>query len=205
MNWTKLAYVLEQELERLRPRLQMALAASRLLPHLTCSRLRTELLRKAGLRIGRNSLVMGELTITGEADFRTQFVVGSGTMLTCPLYIDLGALVSIGDGVRIGHQVTILTVDHEIGGPRLRCGPHRVAPVTIGHGVWIGARAILLPGVTIGDGAVVGAGAVVTKSVAPNTLVAGVPARLVRSLDDGEANAGWTTDTAPESEAKLIS
>jgi acetyltransferase-like isoleucine patch superfamily enzyme len=56
-------------------------------------------------------------------------------------------------------------------------------PVTIGAGVWVGARAMIMPGVTIGDGAVIAAGAVVTKDVPPNTLVAGVPARIVRELD----------------------
>lgn len=55
------------------------------------------------------------------------------------------------------------------------------APVVIGDGVWIGARATILKGVTIGDGAVVAAGAVVTRDVPAHSLVAGVPARVVRA------------------------
>jgi acetyltransferase-like isoleucine patch superfamily enzyme len=58
-----------------------------------------------------------------------------------------------------------------------------VAPIIIGDGVWIASRVTVLPGVFIGDGSVVAAGAVVSRDVAPNTMVAGVPARLVRELE----------------------
>ncbi|MBC8076121.1 MAG: hypothetical protein H7Y32_08620 [Chloroflexales bacterium] len=59
----------------------------------------------------------------------------------------------------------------------------RCAPVVIGRNVWVGAKATILQGVTIGDGAVVAAGAVVTRDVAAYTLVAGVPARPIRALE----------------------
>ena len=60
------------------------------------------------------------------------------------------------------------------------------APIVIGDKVWIGANATVLPGVTIGKGAIVAAGAVVTRDVPPNTIVAGVPARVVREIRPGE-------------------
>lgn len=59
-------------------------------------------------------------------------------------------------------------------------GKEKSAPIHIGNHVWIGARATILKGVTIGDGAVVAAGAVVNKDVPPNTLVGGVPARIIK-------------------------
>lgn len=57
------------------------------------------------------------------------------------------------------------------------------APVVIGNNVWIGSNATILPGVTIGDNAVVAAGAVVTKDVPVNTVVAGVPAKIMKRID----------------------
>lgn len=64
-----------------------------------------------------------------------------------------------------------------------RCVESFVAPTTIGRNVWVGVNAIILPGVTIGEGAIVAAGAVVTRDVPAHTLVAGVPAHIVKTLD----------------------
>ena len=65
--------------------------------------------------------------------------------------------------------------------------PDETAPVVIGENVWIGARAIILKGVTIGDNAIVGAASVVTKPVPANSVVAGNPAKFVKSLDPPKA------------------
>ncbi len=85
--------------------------------------------------------------------------------------------VEIGEDVAIARDVIIRDTDsHEIVAEN-----HKVkAPVVIGNHVWIGTRAIIMKGVKIGDGAVIAAGAVVTKDVPPKTIVAGVPAKVIR-------------------------
>ncbi len=81
--------------------------------------------------------------------------------------------IRIGNDVSIGPEASILTLGHDPQSPEFA---DRGGDVVIGNRVWIGYRAIILPGVTIGDGAVVGAGTVVTKNVEPFTIVAGNPA-----------------------------
>ena len=89
--------------------------------------------------------------------------------------------ITIGNGVLIGHNVVLATLNHDPA-PARRDWLHP-APIVIGDRVWIGSNATVLPGITIGDGAIVAAGAVVTKDVAPNTVVAGVPARVLKDKD----------------------
>ncbi len=179
----KLVRTARIELERFYARRIVTQGLASLLPQFTFNYARTLLLRAGGLVVGENTLVMGALTVTGPGDWRELLSIGSNTIVTGPLYIDLGAEVRIGNLVRIGHHVLLLTVNHEIGSALLRCGPHSFAPIVIGDGAWIASRVTILPGVTVGSGAVVAAGAVVTSDVAPNTLVGGVPAKLIRELD----------------------
>lgn len=89
--------------------------------------------------------------------------------------------IDISDGALIGHNAVITTLNHDLD-PERRADMHP-APVRIGRGVWLGANVTILPGVTIGDGAVVGAGSVVTKDVAARTVVVGVPARPIRTIE----------------------
>ena len=89
--------------------------------------------------------------------------------------------IRIGDNTMIGPNVTILTVDHDISRKGIEAHTaHIPSPVTIGENVWIGANALILPGVTIGDNAVVAAGSVVTKYVPENTVVGGNPAKSIK-------------------------
>lgn len=96
---------------------------------------------------------------------------------------DQGGIV-IGDGALIGHNVVLATVNHDFD-PDQR-GNNLPAPIRIGKNVWIGAGAIVLPGVTIGNGAVVAAGAVVTKDVPEMTVVGGVPAQVLKRIHGKE-------------------
>ena len=98
----------------------------------------------------------------------------------CCRFQDQGG-ISIGDGCLIGHNVTIATLNHDIN-PETRADLHP-APVKIGKNVWIGSDSTILPGIEIGDGAIVGAGSVVTKSVAPNTIVCGNPAKFLKNIE----------------------
>lgn len=93
--------------------------------------------------------------------------------------------IFIGDGTLIGHNVVLATLNHAMD-PEERSSMIP-APIRIGKRVWIGANATVLPGVTIGDGAIVAAGAVVTKDVPENTVVGGVPARVLRKIGKEEA------------------
>jgi acetyltransferase-like isoleucine patch superfamily enzyme len=78
--------------------------------------------------------------------------------------------------------VRILTSTHATDDPTRRAGRGIWTPTTIGDGVFIGSSATILPGLTIGSGSVIAAGAVVTENVPPNTLVGGIPARVIRDL-----------------------
>ncbi|WP_296611999.1 sugar O-acetyltransferase [Sphingomonas sp.] len=99
----------------------------------------------------------------------------------CTIY-DLGG-VDIGDDVLIGPNVSIITTGHPLEPSRRRDGV-TAAPIVIERNVWIAAGATIIGGVTVGENSVVAAGAVVTKDVPPNSLVAGVPAKVIRLLGE---------------------
>lgn len=95
-------------------------------------------------------------------------------------FLDQGG-ITLEDGVFIGPGAKILTEAHPEQ-PEIR-HTLQVQPVVIRRKAWIGAGAIILPGVTVGENAIVAAGAVVTKNVPDNTIVAGVPAKILRSIN----------------------
>lgn len=92
--------------------------------------------------------------------------------------------VTIGNHVNLAQGITVTALNHNFTEKDMRIDEQGVSttPVTIGDDIWIGANAVILPGVTIGDHSVVAAGAVVTKDVPPHTLVAGVPAKIIKTL-----------------------
>lgn len=95
----------------------------------------------------------------------------------------IASYVSIGNDVMMGPECIILTSNHGMersGIPMWQQKSTEPRSVVIGDDVWIGARVIILPGVHVGDGAVIGAGSVVTKDVAPYSIVGGNPAKLIR-------------------------
>jgi acetyltransferase-like isoleucine patch superfamily enzyme len=124
----------------------------------------------------------------GHVRLRMPLVIYAPEQLEFGDQVDVGEFVHLraNGGLRIGSRVliaahaTITTREHPVELPRW--GVTKDAPIVIEDDVWIGAGAIVLPGVTIGKGSVVAAGAVVTASVDPFTVVAGVPARPIKSI-----------------------
>ena len=90
--------------------------------------------------------------------------------------------IYIGNDVLIGHNACLLTLNHEME-PENRADMHP-KPIHIEDKVWLGSNVTVLPGVTIGEGAIVAAGAVVTKDVDSNTIVGGVPAKIIKRISD---------------------
>lgn len=128
--------------------------------------------RLGGVRIGAGStLHMGIRFYNGSGiEIGRDSIIGEGTVL------DGRDSLIIGNHVDIATEVMIYNSQHDINDPDFKA---ILAPVEIGDYVFIGPRAIILPGVKIGRGAVVGAGAVVTKDVAEFTVVGGVPAKII--------------------------
>jgi acetyltransferase-like isoleucine patch superfamily enzyme len=144
--------------------------------------MRSGLLRLVGFDIGAQTVIGGGIRIAGVNDFQRRFSIGTRSWVNAGCYFDVSERIDIGSNVAIAQGVLVLTQSHHLGDSSRRAGALVKAPVRIGDGCWIGARAVILPGVTIGRGAVVAAGAVVVSDVPPDTMVGGVPARAIKSL-----------------------
>jgi acetyltransferase-like isoleucine patch superfamily enzyme len=115
------------------------------------------------------------------ADHGLNITVGAGVFIGHECMFTGHAPIDIADGVMIANRVNLVTSGHPVEPDRRR--DHITAePIAIGTNAWIATAATILPGVTIGAGSVVAAGAVVTDDVPPETLVAGVPAKVIREL-----------------------
>lgn len=135
------------------------------------------------------SEIMGE-PVDASNEVRLPFYTDNGfnTHLGQHIFINTGVTFSdlggiyIDDNVLIGPGASLLSINHPIA-PNQR---HRLElqAVHVKENAWIGAGVRILPGVTIGENAIVGAGAVVTKDVPANTVVVGVPAKVIRKIDD---------------------
>ena len=139
---------------------------------------------------GEIRALLGRLTgrpvddsVTVFPPFHSEF--GKNMHLGKNVFINLGCRfqdtggITIGDGTLIGHGSTLTTLNHAI--DPARRADMTPSPIIIGRNVWLGAGVTVVPGVTIGNGAIVGAGSVVTNDVPADTIVAGVPARTIRT------------------------
>lgn len=189
---TRLLRVAKEDVEPLISRHFFAHLAEAL-PSSALFRTRTAMLRAAGVKIGAHSLIQGKMRLTGNGNPCQLLSIGERTLITGGLHVDLGAPVRIGNMVRIGHDVSLLTINHAVGPYYLRAGTSFFGQIVIEDGCWLASRCTVLPGITIGAGAIVAAGSVVTRDVPKHTLVAGVPARVVRELAEEPEPAPLST------------
>lgn len=143
------------------------------------------LLNLVGLRIAHDAKVCGRSWIYGQGEVR----IGTGSWLglDARLYTHKSSSITIGRECDIGPSVLIVTGSHQIGSTARRAGVGTTLSISIGDGCWLGTRVTVLGGVTIGDGSVVAAGAVVVNDVPPHALVGGVPAKVIRMLEQEPA------------------
>lgn len=117
-------------------------------------------------------------------DFGKNITVGKNVFINaCCHFQDQGG-ITLGDNCLVGHNVIFATLNHGFA-PEERQSM-LPAPIVVGRNVWIGSNSTILQGVTIGDNSIIAAGSVVTKDVLANAIVAGVPARFIRSISPEE-------------------
>ncbi len=129
--------------------------------------------------LGKNSVIESFSCINNAVG---DVVIGDHTRVG--LHNTIIGPVKIGNHVNLAQGITVTALNHTFTNPEKRIDEQGVSttPVAIGDDIWIGANAVILPGVTIGEHSVVAAGAVVTKDVPPHSLVAGVPARIIKTI-----------------------
>ena len=129
-------------------------------------------------RLGEGTVVKPTL----RCDYGLNVAIGSRTFINYDcLLLDCNR-ITIGDEVQIAPGVHIYTATHPIEAEARRSGIEYALPVVIGDGVWLGGRAVVCPGVTIGANTVVGAGSVVTRDLPANVVAVGNPCRVIRQL-----------------------
>ena len=153
------------------------------LPHGSFRRVRAKIMAWCGFDVGHAVLVTGRPSITGSRA-TDRLHLGDRVEIGIGCLFDLADSITIERGAVLGPNIAIMTGTHQLASASCRAGELRASPIVIGSGVWIGTGCTILAGVTIGSGAVVAAGAVVTKSVPSNSMVAGVPARVIRAFDE---------------------
>ena len=165
-----------------------SILANRILPDISfCERPRADLARAIlGAKIGQGVRLRTNIDFGNDP---TGITIGDGCYINrrCTLFADWGCTITLGSNVWLGPEVMLWTGSHLIGPGSQRCGVGVSSPIVIGDGCWVGARATILAGVTVGAGVVVGAAALVVKDIPPDTVVAGVPAKVLQVLSPDPA------------------
>lgn len=118
--------------------------------------------------------------VTFDYGYRTS--IGHGTFININCYFMDGGTIEIGNNVFIGPSCGFYTANHALDIKARNAGMEIALPIKVGDNCWFGANVSVMPGVTIGSGCVIAAGSVVTKDVADNSLVAGVPAKFIKTI-----------------------
>lgn len=133
------------------------------------------------IKKGCNTLIWENTHI----DSPEKLLIGDNVSINRGCILHAGGEICIGNDVLIGPEVIIYSQNHkyEDSSVNIRMQGYEKSKVVIGNNIWIGARTIILPGVTIGNNVVIAAGTVVTKDIDCNSVFAGVPAKKIKSLD----------------------
>ncbi len=142
------------------------------------------LYKLAGIHIDGAALIYGPLSIRPFGKAKNIYIGKRSFLNTHIRFGCPDAPIKIGAYCQIGPGVMFETVMHDLQTTPGETRATQTQPITLEDHVWVGAGAIILAGVTIGEGAVVAAGAVVNKDVAPRTMVGGVPAKLIKNLQE---------------------
>jgi acetyltransferase-like isoleucine patch superfamily enzyme len=133
--------------------------------------------RGGTIAVGDHTAIMQNAEIVVEEDAR--LAIGSSVYVGASCNLRCGSSITIGDGVRLAQFVSLVDSNYEFKRRDAPIGNSVPGFIVIGAGAWLGAQVVVLPNVTIGEGAVVGAGSIVTRDVAPYTIVVGNPAHVV--------------------------
>jgi maltose O-acetyltransferase len=153
--------------------------ANRVVPRVPIHKFRLAFYRRVmKFTIGKSSAIFMDAWF----DAKGGFVLGEYCVINQKCRFDTRGGIEIGNNVSISAEVCVLTADHDVKTKNMN---GRKRKVTIGDFVFIGTRAMILPGVTVGRAAVIGAGAVVTKDVPDYAVVAGCPARHIGTREEG--------------------
>ena len=148
---------------------------------------RLPLMQEAFGHVGRDVVIRPPF----HCDYGYNISLGDGVFLNFNCIILDVVAVTIGDGTQIGPGVQILAADHPRDAAERAGGLEFGRPISIGANVWIGAGALIMPGVSIGDNAVIGAGSVVTRDIPADVVAFGIPCRVVREISNHDRRFYW--------------
>lgn len=142
------------------------------------SNIKCSILRSVGHKIGKGTTIVSPVYIIGNVE------IGDACWINRGFTVQGNGFVRIGDNCDIAPDVSFLTGGHKIGSAERRAGIGEVYTIYVGNGCWIGSRATILGDTTIGDSSVIASCACVVCDIPSNVLVGGVPAKIIRGLEN---------------------